>query len=107
MFPLCTQHHIADSHCSLADMPHFLHFRASLLSALSLVVSKLVESCFSRNPPTYTHHDDCTLLNSMGGGGGGGHITSLNPTFDGSHFSLPHGSIHRMVGWVVAVSRIL
>ena len=28
-------------------MPHFRYFRATLLSALTLVVSKLVESCFS------------------------------------------------------------
>ena len=46
-------------------MPHLLYFLATLLSALSLVISKFVESSLRRNPPTYTHHDECTLLNSI------------------------------------------
>ena len=33
-------------------------------------------------------------------------ITSLSQKFNGSHFGLPPGSIHRMTGWV-AISRIL
>ena len=61
MFPLCTQHHIRHSHCSLVGMPHFLYVHNTPLSALSLVVLK----CFSRNPPTYIHHDDCMLLISI------------------------------------------
>ena len=111
MFPLCTQHHITDSHRSLADLPHLLYFRATLLSALSLIVSKLVESCFSRNPPTYTHQDECTLFNYTGSWGN----TSMQPDFSyqqrySHHFHPSLGDANpplSLYGWRMFISTLL
>ena len=57
----------ADSHSTLANMPHFLslYFRFTLRSALSLVISKFVESSLSRDPLTCTHHNECTLFSAV------------------------------------------
>ena len=64
-FPLCTQHHIADSHSSLADMPHSPIFSRHSAKRSQFGRFLVGGKLFQSHPPTYIHHDECTLLNSI------------------------------------------